>query len=62
MGTRMLESLALSAKLSVTFLVGSVHSHINDLLLESEIDHSAEISLSWDIPLMWDVSPHINSL
>ena len=42
--------------------MGSVHSHINDVLLEGEIDHSAEISLSWDIPLMWDVSPHINSL
>ena len=42
--------------------VGWIHSHINDLLLESEIHHSARISLRWDIPLRWDVSPHINSL
>ena len=34
---------------------------LNDLFLQSEIHHSAGISLMWNIPLRWDVSPHISN-
>ena len=34
---------------------------LNDLFLQSEIHHSAGISLMWNIPLRWDVSTHISS-
>ena len=40
--------------------VGWIHSHINDLLLQSEIHHSAKISLRWDVSPGWDDLFHIN--
>ena len=40
--------------------MGWIHSHLNDLLLQNEIHHSAGISLRWDIPLKWDVAHRIN--
>ena len=43
-------------------LGGMYHSHINDLLLQSEIHYSPGISLMADIRLRWDVSPHISNL
>ena len=39
--------------------VGWIHSHINDLLLQSEIHHSAEISFRWDVSPGWDDFSHI---
>ena len=36
-------------------------SHRNDLFLQSEIEHSAEISLRWNISPGWDDFFHINS-
>ena len=41
--------------------VGWIHSHINDLFLQSELHHSTKISLKWNIsPGRGDFS-HINS-
>ena len=42
--------------------VGWIRSHINDLLLQSEIRHSAEISLRWDVSPGWDYFSHINTI
>ena len=38
-----------------------IHSHMNDFLLQSEIHHSAEISLKWDVSPGWDDYSHVNS-
>ena len=38
-----------------------IHSHINNLLLQSEIHHSAEISLRWHVSLRWNDFSLINS-
>ena len=50
-------SLALTSDLS---WVGWIHSHINDLLLQSEIHYYADISLRWDVSPGWDEYSHIN--
>ena len=41
--------------------VGRIHAHINDLLLQSEIHNSAEMSLWWDVSPGWDDFSHTNS-
>ena len=41
--------------------VGWIRSHINDLLLQSEIHNAAEISLRWDVSPGWDDFSNINS-
>ena len=41
--------------------LGWIHSHINDLLSQSEIHHCAEISLSWDVSREWGDLSHINT-
>ena len=42
--------------------VGLIHSHINNLFLQSEIHHTAaEISLRLDVLSGWDEFSHINS-
>ena len=41
--------------------MGWIHSHINDLFLQSKIHHSADISFRWDITPGWDDFSYINS-
>ena len=41
--------------------VGWIHSHINHLLLRSEIHYFAEISLRWDVSPKWDDFSHIDT-
>ena len=41
--------------------VGWIGFHVNDLFLQSEMHHSADISIRWDVSPGWDGFSHLSS-